>query len=237
MGGSGEVRDEEVGGPIIDVGRRGHLQHLAVPHHADAVAEHNSLSLIVSHVHAQSRPSSFTIRRRSSRRRRRSLASRFDKGSSSSSSCGSVDKAPGKRDPLHLPARERHNRALRVVPRAQRARAPRRPCGQSRARGVAPVLQRIGDILAHRHMRPDRVRLEHHAEIAQTRRHEHAPRRRGDHAFRHRDLAGSRMLKPGDAAQGRGLAAPRRPEQDHDLAGGDAKAHVVHGRPARRRTP
>ena len=46
-----------------------------------------------------------------------------------------------------------------------------------------------------------------------------------------------RMLEAGDAAQRRGLAAARRPEQHDDLARRDAEAHVVHGRDGRWRTP
>ena len=42
------------------------------------------------------------------------------------------------------------------------------------------------------------------------------------------------MLEAGDAAQGRGLAAARGPEQDHDLAGRHGKADAVDGRPADR---
>ena len=40
--------------------------------------------------------------------------------------------------------------------------------------GHAAAFERIGDVLDHRHVRPDRVGLEHHAEIALVRRHEHA---------------------------------------------------------------
>ena len=47
VGGAGEIGDEQVGRPIIDLIRRAHLQQLAVAHHADAVAEHHRLGLIV----------------------------------------------------------------------------------------------------------------------------------------------------------------------------------------------
>ena len=95
-----------------------------------------------------------------------------------------VDEAAGERDALHLPARELRHRALGVFRRGRRARAPRRPCGAVSARGTCAMAQRVGDVLAHRHVRPDRIGLEHHADVAQARRHEHAaaraprPRRR-----------------------------------------------------------
>jgi hypothetical protein len=81
-------------------------------------------------------------------------------------------------------------------------------------------------------VRPDRVGLEHHADVAQARRDEETALRRGDHVPADRDLAPGRVLEAGDAAQRGGLAAARRAEEDHDLAGGDAKAHIVDGRPA-----
>src|SRR6266849_3783374 len=43
------------------------------------------------------------------------------------------------------------------------------------------------------------------------------------------------MLEPGDAAQGRGLAAAGRPEQDDDLARRHGKADAVDRRPADRK--
>src|SRR6266702_4408548 len=42
------------------------------------------------------------------------------------------------------------------------------------------------------------------------------------------------MLEPGDTAQGRGLAAARRAEQDHDFAGRHGKVYAINGRPADR---
>src|SRR6266481_5075406 len=42
------------------------------------------------------------------------------------------------------------------------------------------------------------------------------------------------MLEAGDTAQGRGLAAARRAEQDHDFAGRHDKAYAVDRRPADR---
>src|SRR5713101_10066742 len=42
------------------------------------------------------------------------------------------------------------------------------------------------------------------------------------------------MLEACDTAQGRGLAAARRAEQDHDFASRHGKAYAVNGRPADR---
>src|SRR5947209_10649524 len=89
------------------------------------------------------------------------------------------------------------------------------------------MAQRVVDVLAHRHVRPDRVGLEHHADIARTRRHVHATLRRRDFIAADRDRAGGRLLQAGNAAQRRGLAATGRPEQHDDLAGRDAEADIV----------
>ena len=51
------------------------------------------------------------------------------------------------------------------------------------------MAQRIGDVLAHRHVRPHRIGLEHHADVAQARRHQHAARRRRHHLAADADRA------------------------------------------------
>ena len=97
------------------------------------------------------------------------------------------------------------------------------------ARASLAVLERIDHVLPHRHVRPHRVGLKHHAEVAQPRRHQDAALGRRHHLPGDADFAGGRMLEPGDAAQGRRLAAAGRAEQDHDLAG-------RHGESSRRRS-
>jgi hypothetical protein len=95
-----------------------------------------------------------------------------------------------------------------------------------------PPLERIGHVLAHRHVRPHRVGLEHHADVAFARGNQHAALGFGDHAPADRDAPAGRMLEAGDAAQGRGLAAARRAQQYHDLARRHLEAHAVDGRVA-----
>ena len=50
VGGAGEIGDEQIGRAIVDFVGRADLQQLAVAHHADAIAEHDRLGLIVRHV-------------------------------------------------------------------------------------------------------------------------------------------------------------------------------------------
>src|SRR6185437_3727863 len=73
-----------------------------------------------------------------------------------------------------------------------------------------------GDVLLHRHVRPDGVALKDHRHLPPFRRHRAGPRRQ--HAAVHFDAARGRVEKAGDHAQGRGLAAAGRAEQRDELA-------------------
>ena len=88
-----------------------------------------------------------------------------------------------------------------------------------------PELQAVGDVLGDRHVRPQRVALEHHRHVALLGR-QRAPRR-GHHAVAQHDLAGGRLGEAGKQAQRRGLAAARRSEQAHERAVLDLERHVV----------
>ena len=144
-----------------------------------------------------------------------------------------INHRPRQRHALHLPARKlRHRpvgigRQIHQLQRLRHRRLHRRPAHFARA-------QRVGDILPHRHMRPHRVGLEHHPHIAQPRRHQHPLARRGHQIPAEADLPARRMLQPGHAAQGRGLAAARRAQQHHNLPGSDGKTHPIHRRLAGR---
>ena len=83
----------------------------------------------------------------------------------------------------------------------------------------AAHLQAIGEILAHRHMREDRVVLEDEADAAPAHRHA------GHVAAAEQDAPAGRLLHAGDHVHGRRLAAARRPEQRHELAVLDGEVH------------
>jgi hypothetical protein len=74
------------------------------------------------------------------------------------------------------------------------------------------MLQRKGDILAHRHMRIKGVGLEHHRQPALGGRH------LGGVTAVDLDLAARHILQPRDQAQQGGLAAAGRADEDHELA-------------------
>ena len=118
-------------------------------------------------------PVCFRMTRRSSRSRRRSLASRFDKRLVEQQQLRPVDDAARQRHALHLPARQRHHRPVGIFGQTDQRQHFLDLAVGIRARHL-PVLQRIDHVLPHRHMRPHRIGLEHHAEVARARRHQNA---------------------------------------------------------------
>ena len=83
--------------------------------------------------------------------------------------------------------------------------------------------QREGEVLAHRHVRIERILLEDHRDVA-LRRGEAGHRAAAD-----QDLAAVGAVEAGDQAQRRGLAGAGRAEQDDEGAVRDGHRHVVEG--------
>ncbi len=80
-----------------------------------------------------------------------------------------------------------------------------------------------GDVLRHRHVREQRIALEHHAGVAPPRRQQR------DVLARQPDVAGRRLDEARDHAQGRGLAAARGAQQHQKFAVGDRERDLAHG--------
>ena len=80
--------------------------------------------------------------------------------------------------------------------------------------------QRERHVLEHGQMRIERIVLEHEGDVA-LRRVQPLHRLAVD-----QDVAPVDILEPGDGAQGRGLAATRRPEQHHELAVPDLQVEL-----------
>ena len=81
--------------------------------------------------------------------------------------------------------------------------------------------QRVGNVLGHRHVRKQRVVLEHHAEIALVRRCA------GDLAAIEHDVARGGRLEPGQHHQRGGLARARWPQQRQELAFADVQVQIL----------
>jgi hypothetical protein len=114
------------------------------------------------------------------------------------------------RHPLALAARELRGLALQQFAQAQQ-RGGGGHLGLDLRLGHPDVLQAEGHVVVHRHVRVQRIRLEHHRAAAVRRRH-------GVHALPvDADLAGGRRLQAGDHPQQRRLAAARGADEDHEL--------------------
>ena len=77
---------------------------------------------------------------------------------------------------------------------------------------------------------PDRVALEHHADVALERRDIHARASVGNGHIPDSDAAAGWPFEPGNATQSRRLAATRGAEQGEEAAARDAERDPVHGR-------
>ena len=88
---------------------------------------------------------------------------------------------------------------------------------------IAADEQRRLDVPLHRHVGVERVALEHHRHVAPG----------GvdvvDHLVADEELAVGDAFQPGDHPQGGGLAAARRPQQDHELTVVDRQVEGVDG--------
>ena len=96
--------------------------------------------------------------------------------------------------------------------------------------GDLAQLQAVADVVGHRAVRPERVRLEDEAEVASLGRDLELLAGVEDRPVLDPDRAAVRRLEAGDGAQERRLAAPRRAEQRDDLALGELHRHALQDR-------
>jgi hypothetical protein len=135
---------------------------------------------------------------------------------------GSARDRTGQRDPLLLATGELGRTALHES-------LQRQPVTDLR-RGLQPLVlrhlldpQRVGDVVCHRHVREQRVVLEHHRHVSITGRHVgHVP-------AAELDPAGGRGLEAGDRTKQSRLAASGRAKQGEELPVGDLQVEIIHG--------
>ena len=204
------------------VARRSHLDDASVHEHRDPVGERHRLFLVVRDVHRG---------RRERALQRVQLEPRLQ---------AQLGVEVGQRLVEEEQARLAHDgareRAALLLAAGQLARCAREKVADADLRrGVRDSLldgvrsgadhaQRKADVLRHRHVRVERVALEHHRDVA-------LPRLLGGHvhAVDH-DLAGAHLLETGKDAQRGGLARPGRSQQDEELAGRDRKVDAMQHR-------
>ena len=172
-------------------------------------------------------PSRCCSSRSSTRISSRSLASRLESGSSNSSTVGLEHSARASATRCCWPpdscARGRVGEPaqLHQVERALDLSL------RSRPRLCVPHPQREGDVLEHRHVRPDRVALEDHRRGRAARRHVDpaAPSRHRLAAMRM--LPRARLLQPGDARSVVVLPQPDGPSSVNCSPGRTGEADAV----------
>ena len=89
------------------------------------------------------------------------------------------------------------------------------------ALGHLAELEAEGEVVAHGHVRVQRVALEDHRDVAILGGHV------VDHPVADAEFAGGDLLEPGDHPQAGGLAAAGRTDQDHVLAVRDLEVQVI----------
>ena len=105
-----------------------------------------------------------------------------------------------ERDALPLPARQLRGPALEQLIQPERLRRRRDPLGADRERRAAH-LEPVGQVFANRHVRIERVALEHHRQVARLRR------QRGHVGAADDDPAGRGRLEARDQTKERALPA------------------------------
>src|ERR1019366_1561890 len=97
-------------------------------------------------------------------------------------------------------------------------------------RGHSANPQRERDIFEHRHVRPNRVGLKHHADVPVVWLNHHARVGIEHDLAVDRDAAALRCFQAGDAAQSRGLAATGGAQKRYQLPVGDLEIDMIDDR-------
>src|SRR4051812_29180241 len=108
---TGEIRHEQVGGTIIDLVRSRQLQKLAVAHDTNAVAEHHRLGLIVGDVD-RGDPGLLDDAPQVVTQPQPQLRVEITQWLVEKKELGLIDQTARQGYTLHLPAGERHHRAI-----------------------------------------------------------------------------------------------------------------------------
>ncbi len=139
-----------------------------------------------------------------------------------------ADQRAGDRHALLLATRELRGAAVVVVAQAHHVQRLAHLFADLFTRQLLDV-QREGHVLAHAHVGPDRIGLEHHRDVAPMGGNVGLLQMVEDHLARDADAPGGGRLQAGDAAQRGGLAAAARTQQREELAGLDVQRHAPHG--------
>ena len=133
---------------------------------------------------------------------------------------GVQDEGAGQRHALLLAAGELAGVAIGQPREIHLAQALGQPARDLPGRQLAQ-LETVRDVRGHRHVRPQCVVLEHHADVARVRREPVDP------ALAEPDLTAVGPVEAGDESQQCRLAAPRRAEQCEELTVADVQRGLI----------
>ena len=216
-----EAGHEQVHRRLEEILRRVHLLQLPVPQDADAVAERHGLDLVVRHVDGRDAEPLVQLFERAPHGHAQ-LGVQVGQRLVHQEGLRLADDGPAHRDPLPLAAGQRGRLALEVLLEAEHLGGLVDPA-LDLILGRLPQLQAERQVLLDRHVRVERVVLEHHGDVPVLRRQV------VDHPVADLDRAAGDLLEPGDGPQRGGLAAPGGTDEYHELAVFDVKAQVVNG--------
>jgi hypothetical protein len=215
-----EVRDEAGARPLVQLLRHADLEHVPVLHHRDAVGERQRLLLVVGHVHGRDAELALELP---------DLAADLHPDLGVEVGQRLVQQQDVRVE--HEGTRQRHPLLLAPgelagVPALEAGEIDlAQPLGHARrdlGGGELAQLEAVGHVARHRHVRPERVVLEHHADVPLV------GRQPAHHAPAETDLARVGLVEPGDEAEQRGLATAGRAEQREQLAVADRQVDAVH---------
>ena len=212
---------------VVDVERRINLLHNAVLHDEDVVRERHCLRLVMRNIDDREAVLHLQLL---------DLETHLFAQMRIETGEGLIEqhhiridgKGPRKRNALLAAAREEVRTLICRREEIGRLERLRRALLDLLLRELADT-QRERNILIDREVRPDGKRLEHHSEVALLRRKVMVLLRRREQTVANPNLTVGEILKPGDHAQGRCLAAARRAEHGEATALFDLKIQMVDG--------
>src|SRR5207342_521620 len=216
-----ERRDEQVRGVLVEALRGVDLLQHAVAQDGDAFPERHRLHLIVRHVH-RGRLEAFVQLRELSPHLDPELGVEVRQRLVHQERHRLPNHRAAHRDALPLTPGEFGRFALQ---QAVETEDPGDVLHATLAfvRRRLPELETEPDVLLDGHVRIERVVLEHHRDVAGL------GGKVRDLPIVDEHLAGRHLLETGEDPQDRGLAAPRRTDEDHEYAIPDLERHVVDG--------
>ena len=204
---------------VVELQGRAHLLNAARAQHHDLVGHGHGLHLVVGHIdHGGLQPRMQIADLRPHRYAQFGVQVR--QGLIKQEQFGFAHDGAADRHALALPAGQLGWLALQQLPQPQQ-RGRRADLGLDLGPGCADVLQPERHVVVDRHVRVQRIRLEHHGAAALCGRH-------GIHVdLIDPDVTRTGRLQACYDAQQRGFAATRRPDEHHKLTVRDAQVDAV----------